>query len=115
MHSVHNSTPEREQMAIRWIRWLSKEEIHYETVSGMHASFGEILLLIAIHFHGNNLEAITELVCSVLGMKIRLSSLTRIKTLFTQELFTEKVCLWDYIHTCRSMYCTCSGMKQPDL
>lgn len=85
------SSPEHEQIATQWIKWLSKEEAHYEAASGVHASFGEILLLIAIHFHSNQTEAITDLVCSVLGMKIRLGSLTRMKTLFTQEIFPEKV------------------------
>ena len=85
------SSPENEQIATKWIKWLSKEEAHYEAASGVHASFGEVLLLIAIHFHANQLEAITDLVCSVLGMKIRLGSLTRMRTLFTQEIFPEKV------------------------
>ena len=79
-------------MATQWIKWLSKEEAHYEAASGVHASFGEILLLIAIHFHASQVEAIADLVCSVLGMNIRLGSLTRMKTLFTQEIFPEKVC-----------------------
>lgn len=87
-----NSSPEHELMATHWIKWLSKEEAHYEAASGVHASFGEILLLIAIHFHASQVEAIADLVCSVLGMNIRLGSLTRMKTLFTQEIFPEKVC-----------------------
>ncbi|XP_073258081.1 integrator complex subunit 2-like [Porites lutea] len=85
------SSPEHEQIATQWIKWLSKEEAHYEAASGVHASFGEILLLIAIHFHASQVDAITELVCSVLGMNIRLGSLTRMKTLFTEEIFPEKV------------------------
>lgn len=36
----------------------------------MTASFGEMLLLMAIHFHSNQLSAICELVCSTLGMKV---------------------------------------------
>ena len=86
------SSPEHEQIATQWIKWLSNEGAHYEAARGVHASFGEILLLIAIHFHSNQTEAIADLVCSVLGMKIRLGSLTRMKTLFTQEIFPEKVC-----------------------
>ena len=86
------SSPEHEQIATQWIKWLSKEEAHYEAASGVHASFGEILLLIAIHFHASQVDAIAELVCSVLGMNIRLGSLTRMKTLFTEEIFPEKVC-----------------------
>ncbi|EDO44556.1 predicted protein, partial [Nematostella vectensis] len=85
------STPENEQAAINWIKWLSKEESHYEAASGMHASFGEVLLLISIHFHGNQLESVAELVSSILGMRVRPGSLSRMKALFTQELFPEKV------------------------
>ncbi|KAJ7373791.1 Integrator complex subunit 2 [Desmophyllum pertusum] len=85
------SSPEHEQIATQWIKWLSKEEAHYEAASGVQASFGEILLLIAIHFHASQVEAIADLVCSVLGMNIRLGSLTRMKTLFTQDIFPEKV------------------------
>lgn len=90
--NVLNSSPEHEQIATQWIKWLSKEEAHYEAASGVQASFGEILLLIAIHFHASQVEAIADLVCSVLGMNIRLGSLTRMKTLFTQDIFPEKVC-----------------------
>ena len=76
---------------IKWIKWLSKEESHYESSTGLHISFGESLLLTAIHFHSNNLEAITGLVSSTLGMRVRPGTLTRIKTIFTQDLFPEKV------------------------
>jgi len=40
------------------------------SASGVTASFGEMLLLMAIHFHSNQLSAICELVCSTLGMKV---------------------------------------------
>lgn len=81
---------EREKVAVNWIEGLSKEERQYESSSGLHISFGERLLLTAIHFHSNNLEAITDLVSSTLGMRVRPGALTRIKTIFTQDLFPEK-------------------------
>ncbi|KAK2562342.1 Integrator complex subunit 2 [Acropora cervicornis] len=56
------SSPEHEQIATQWIKWLSNEGARYEAASGVHASFGEILLLIAIHFHSNQTEAIADLV-----------------------------------------------------
>ncbi|CAB4005916.1 Integrator complex subunit 2 [Paramuricea clavata] len=84
------NTSEQEQEMIKWIKWLSKEESHYESSTGLHISFGESLLLTAIHFHSNNLEAITDLVSSTLGMRVRPGPLTRIKTIFTQDLFPEK-------------------------
>lgn len=52
-----------------------------------------MLLLMAIHFHSNQLSAICDLVCSTLGMKvpIRPNNMTRMKQIFTQEIFTEQV------------------------
>ena len=38
--------------------------------AGRSSSFGEMLFLVAIHFHGNHMHAIAELVCSTLGMKV---------------------------------------------
>ena len=59
----------------------------------MSASFGEMLLLMAIHFHSNQIPNICELVCSTLGMKIPLrpNNTSRMKQIFTQEIFTEQV------------------------
>lgn len=75
------------------MQWLIKEEAYFESNSGVCASFGEMLLLMAIHFHSNQVPAICELVCSTLGMKIplRQNNTTRMKQIFTQEIFTEQV------------------------
>ena len=56
-------------------------------------SIGEILLLLAIHFHSHQLNSVTELVCQTLGMRIsvRTNSLGRLKAIFTHEIFTENV------------------------
>lgn len=63
------------------------------SASGISASFGEMLLLMAIHFHSNQLSAICDLVCSTIGMKIpiRHNTMARMKVIFTQEIFTEQV------------------------
>lgn len=47
----------------------------------------------AIHFHSNQFANISELVCSTLGMKIvlRQNNTSRMKVIFTQEIFTEQV------------------------
>lgn len=47
----------------------------------------------AIHFHSNQFANISELVCSTLGMKIlmRQNNTSRMKQIFTQEIFTEQV------------------------
>jgi integrator complex subunit 2 len=52
-----------------------------------------MLLLMAIHFHSNQISNICELVCSTLGMKIPLrpNNTTRMKQIFVQEIFTEQV------------------------
>ncbi|XP_014808777.1 PREDICTED: integrator complex subunit 2 isoform X2 [Calidris pugnax] len=87
------NTPEQEQLMVMWLSWMIKEEAYFESISGVSASFGEMLLLVAMYFHSNQLSAIIDLVCSTLGMKIVIkpSSLSRMKTIFTQEIFTEQV------------------------
>ena len=87
------STPTLEKKAVEWIKWLVKEEEYFERKSGVSASFGEMLLLMAIHFHSQNFAAIIDLVCQTLGMKIaiRTTNLTRMRTIFTQDIFTEQV------------------------
>ncbi|XP_046387078.1 integrator complex subunit 2 [Ischnura elegans] len=84
---------EHEKQSIDWVKWLVREEAYFESASGVAASFGEMLLLMAIHFHSNQLSAICDLVCATLGMKIpiRPNNMTRMKTIFTQEIFTEQV------------------------
>ncbi|KAJ2953568.1 hypothetical protein O0L34_g1170 [Tuta absoluta] len=84
---------EHEKRAIEWVQWLVKEEAYFESNSGVTASFGEMLLLIAIHFHSGQLAAVGELVCATLGMRVpvRPNGLARIKQAFTQEIFTEQV------------------------
>lgn len=84
---------EHERKCIEWVQWLVREEVYFESGSGVSASFGEMLLLMAIHFHSNQLSAICELVCTTLGMKItiRHNNMARMKQVFTQEIFTEQV------------------------
>lgn len=75
------------------MQWLIKEEKYFEKKIGNEGSLGELLLLIAIHFHSNQISAIAELICSNLDMKIpiRPNNTTRIKQLFIQELFSEQI------------------------
>nr|CAD7400477.1 unnamed protein product [Timema poppensis] len=63
---------EHEKCSIEWVQWLVREEAYFES---------------------NQLSAICELVCSTLGMKvpIRSNNMTRMKQIFTQEIFTEQV------------------------
>ena len=52
-----------------------------------------MLLLVAIHFHAGQLSAVADLVCQTLDMKmsVRTNTMTTIKKIFTQEIFTESV------------------------
>ncbi|KAJ8044197.1 Integrator complex subunit 2 [Holothuria leucospilota] len=81
------------QIVLDWINWLVAEGPEFERKSGVSASFSEMLLLMAIHFHSNQMQAVLDLICSTLGMKIavRINSLAKIRLLFTQEVFTEQV------------------------
>lgn len=87
------SQPALETRGIEWIQNLIKDEAYFQSVSDVSASFGETLLLIAIHFHSNQLSNICELVTATLGMKIPLrpNNTSRMKQIFTQEIFTEQV------------------------
>ena len=88
------STTALENKAIEWLQWLIKEEAFFGiSSSDATTSLGEMLLLLAIHFHSNQITAIGDLVCATLAMKIpiRPNSTNRIKQVFTQELFTEQV------------------------
>lgn len=86
-----DSTPEREAKITSWLKSLIERSSTFQTQSQCITSYGETLLLIAIHFHGHTFEPIVELVCSTLGIKVRPASLTKLKILFTQTIFPEKV------------------------
>ena len=84
-----------EQRTIHWINWLVDQEATFEQKVACSASFAEMLLLMAIHFHSNQLNAIGDLVFQTLGMKrgeiaIRNNSMSKIKQIFTHEVFTDK-------------------------
>uniref|UniRef100_A0A8C6LEX6 Integrator complex subunit 2 n=1 Tax=Nothobranchius furzeri TaxID=105023 RepID=A0A8C6LEX6_NOTFU len=72
------STPEQEQLMVMWLSWMIKEEEYFESAAGVSASFGEMLLLVAMYFHSNQLSSIIELVCSTLGMKVKWSHAVRV-------------------------------------
>ncbi|KAK7087171.1 integrator complex subunit 2-like [Littorina saxatilis] len=84
---------DEEQLMISWIRKLLAKENEFEKEDGGTSSFGEMLFLVALHFHSNQTAAISELVCNTLGMKsiVKTSSLTRLRNIFTHEIFTEQV------------------------
>ena len=80
--------PALERRATAWIRWLVEGEAYTES-----QSYGEMLLLTAIHFHAGQLSQVAELVCQTTGIKmtVRTNGMARIKQIFTTEIFTESV------------------------
>ncbi|CAG5122619.1 unnamed protein product [Candidula unifasciata] len=84
---------EEEQQAVNWLRWLMTSEDNFERYSEKTNSPGEMLFLLALNFHNNQMVAITDLICNTLGMKItvKTSALVKIRQIFTMELFTEQV------------------------
>ena len=89
-----SSTLDREQKVTRWLKLLIEKSSTFQAEGS--PSYGETLLLIAIHFHSHSLEPIIDLVSSTLGIKLRPASLTKLKILFTQTIFPEKVCCFFY-------------------
>ena len=93
--------PEQEQRGFQWVKWLVREESYFEikssarlgSMDSARSSFGEMLLLMAIHFHSGQLSAVCDLVCSTLGMRLQLrpASTARMKLAFTQDIFPEQV------------------------
>lgn len=84
--------PNAEKRAIAWLQNLVQQETYFGHVRQVKSSFEEMLLLIAIHFHSGQFAAISDLVCSFLGMKlqIRSSNLNRLRVIFTQDIFPEE-------------------------
>ncbi|PVD31271.1 hypothetical protein C0Q70_06683 [Pomacea canaliculata] len=84
---------DEEQKMINWICWLMSTENTNSKEGSSTTLFGEILFLVALHFHSNQVSAILDLVCNTLGMKsiVKASSLTRLRHIFTQLIFTEQV------------------------
>ena len=93
--SLTTSSQTLEKRVVDWIKWLVKEEAEFDKQRSDQegGSFAEMLLLMAIHFHSNQNNAIGDLVCQTLGMKIaiRNNSTSKIRHIFTHEVFTDQV------------------------
>lgn len=87
------STSENEKRIVTWLKGLVKDEKYFGHFSQIKSSFEEMLLLIAIHFHSGQISAISELISSVLGLKVvlRSPSVARAKVIFTQEIFADEM------------------------
>uniref|UniRef100_A0A914W1R1 Integrator complex subunit 2 n=1 Tax=Plectus sambesii TaxID=2011161 RepID=A0A914W1R1_9BILA len=90
---LHAQMGEAEQKAegqlISWLTWLLESEQQF---SQSGCSYSELLLLVAIQFHSNQITQMGHLVSSVLGFKVSLPAkmLTRIRNLFTYDLINEQ-------------------------
>src|SRR5690606_8994887 len=51
------TSQDNESRIVDWIKWLVREESYFGQRANQRSSFGELLLLIAIHFHSNQLAA----------------------------------------------------------
>ncbi|KAK7576672.1 hypothetical protein V9T40_012958 [Parthenolecanium corni] len=88
------SHQDHELKCVQWLKWLSgSDSSFFGKPIDVTASFSEMLLLLAIHVHSGQISAISDLVCSTLGMRvsIRNHNMTRVKVIFMQEVFTEQV------------------------
>ncbi|KAI1291959.1 Integrator complex subunit 2 [Halotydeus destructor] len=87
------STLEAERRAVNWIQTLVKEEKYFGPLVKAKSSLGELLLLIAIHFHSNQINAISDLISGTLQVKVqtRQNILAKMKTVFTQDIFPEEM------------------------
>lgn len=89
---INNQKEERR--AAEWLKWLIKESNYSDNRYSSHGkcSISELLLLIAIHFQNNQNNAIAELVCATLGMKLTIkASVSKCKSLFVQEVFNDQM------------------------
>ena len=92
------TSDQQEAEVIVWLNWLVKNRELYQQEEGDGSSFSEMLLLIAIHFHGSQNNAISDLVGTTLGMKahVKASALAKMKNIFTLQVFTEQVCIHSF-------------------
>lgn len=84
---------EKEKRSVNWIKWLASRSSELQNAGPEGGSFAEQLLLMAIHLHSDQRHAVAQLACSTLGMRIKVptSSLTRMRQIFTEEVFTTQV------------------------
>ncbi len=91
---VANSTSQIFVIVINLVFHNNKETVVYCLSSLLKSGHClEMLLLVAIHFHTNQLSSVVELVREALGLSISVhsDSLNQMASLFAEELFTEEV------------------------
>ncbi|CAI6365811.1 unnamed protein product [Macrosiphum euphorbiae] len=88
------ASSENEAKCVQWLKRLAgSESPFFGKPTDTTASFGEMLLLMAIHFHSSQLTWICDHMCNTLGMRIniRQSTMGKMKQIFTQDVFPEQV------------------------
>lgn len=73
-----------EKRVTDWLKWL---------ITKYHkSSLAELVLLVAIHFHNNQMGQIADLICATLGMNIQIkTSIAKCKSSFVQDVFTDQM------------------------
>lgn len=86
------ASPDSEKKAVKWLQAIVRDERYFGQSCNVKSSFGEMLLLMAIHFHSGQVAPISDLVSSAFGYKIQIrnANLTKIKQVFTHDIFTEE-------------------------
>lgn len=86
------SSSDSEKKTINWLRRIVHEEKYFGPECSVKSSFGEMLLLMAIHFHSGQVTPISDLISSAFGFKlqVRTTTLTKIKHMFTHDIFPEE-------------------------
>ena len=86
------TSSDSEKKTINWLQTIVREEKYFGQECCVKSSFGEMLLLMAIHFHSGQVTPISDLISSAFGFKlqVRSTTLTKIKHMFTHEIFPEE-------------------------
>ena len=65
-----SSGPECEQAVVSWFQWLIEKLPYFDHECGGLCSYGETLLLIAIHLQELQLPQLEELIYNTLSMRV---------------------------------------------
>lgn len=90
------SIEECEQAVVRWFQWLVERLPDFEQACQGQCSYGEMLLLMAIHLQENQLVQIESLISGILQMKVssslRSGHFALLRQLFMKVFTDEVVC-----------------------
>ncbi|CAI8032929.1 Integrator complex subunit 2, partial [Geodia barretti] len=87
---------ECEKATERWLQWLLDKLPEFDKCCGEGGSYGEMLLLIAIHLREKQLPQLEDLTSNILGMKVtgsRSGRFSHLRQIFLRVFTEEVVCL----------------------